>query len=216
MQEQITVLGIILSHAHSSENDARLSILTDKCGKITAFCRGARRPGSGMAAKTQPFCFGEFRLLQGRDAYTLLEVTVKNYFQELHGDVEKSLYASYFAEIADYYCRENNDELGMLKLLYQTLLVMTKDILPNPLLRFIYEMKSLAVNGEYPGSPQDMVISESARYTMDFIGLSSIEKLYSFDLTPEVFSEVRKIADIYLSRYRNHHFKSLEILDTLC
>ena len=59
----------------------------------------------------------------------------------------------YFAEVADFYCRENNDEREMLKLVYQSLRALCAPALPNELVRSIFELKAIAVNGEYPGPP---------------------------------------------------------------
>ena len=51
-------------------------------------------------------------------------------------------YAFYFLEFADFYTREANDEREMLKLLYQTMRVLTKKIIPFELVRYIFELKA--------------------------------------------------------------------------
>ena len=56
-----------------------------------------------MAAATNSFAFGTFRLYQGRDAYTLADADIKNYFEGLMSDYEGAYYGMYFAEIADYF-----------------------------------------------------------------------------------------------------------------
>jgi len=52
--------------------------------------------------------------------------------------MELVCYASYFAELADYYTRENNDERQMLLLLFQSFRALEKETLPNGLVRLIY------------------------------------------------------------------------------
>ena len=102
------------------DNDRRLVILTRERGKITAFARGAKRPGSQLMGVTRPFVFGTFKLYEGRDAYNLQGADVLNYFAEIPLDMEAACYGSYFLEFADYYGRENLEATEQLLLLYQS------------------------------------------------------------------------------------------------
>lgn len=144
------------------------------------------------------------------------EAEIQNFFEELMMDYEGACYGMYFAEIADYYCRENNDEREMLKLLYQSLRAICAPALPNPLVQCVYELKAIVVNGEFPGPPKDRQMSDSALYALDYIARSPIEKLYTFNVTEEVLSELQGISVEYCKRFMDRSFKSLEILKTLC
>ena len=121
MREQVSAAGMVLKASPVGEYDRRLVILTREFGKITAFARGARRPGNSLMAVSNPFVFGKFLLYEGRDAYTLAGAEVKNYFIEIAGDVEAACYGSYFLEFADYYGREGIEAEETLKLLYQSM-----------------------------------------------------------------------------------------------
>ncbi len=216
MQEYLFLTGLVLKQTASGEYDRRVVLLTKERGKVVAFARGARRQGNRLAAATNTFAFGTFKLYPGREAYTMDDAEIKNYFPELMADFEGAYYGTYFAEIADYYARENNDERAMLGLLYQSLRALTVPALPRPLVRTIFECKAIAVNGEYPGAPVEKELSESARYALNYIGTSRIEKLYTFTVTEEVLREMQGVAKEYCDRFMHHHFKSLEILETLC
>ena len=137
MKEMVSAAGMVLKAAPSGEYDKRLVILTRELGKITAFARGARRPGNSLMAAGRSFVFGTFRLFQGRDAYTLSSAEITNYFDEIAMDMEAACYGSYFLEIADYYSRENMDATDMLKLLYQSLRALLKPAIPNPLVKCV-------------------------------------------------------------------------------
>ena len=216
MQEFICVTGMILKQTPIGEYDRRICLLTKERGKISAFARGARKPGNRLAAATNPFSFGTFKLYAGRDSYTVSEADIQNYFEELRIDYVGAYYGMYFAEVADYYTRENNDEKEMLKLLYQSLRALCSPALPNPLVQCIFELKAIVVNGEFPGVPPDRSLEESTIYALNYIAASTIEKLYTFTVTDSVLWELTHVAEDYRKRFMDRKFKSLEILKTLC
>lgn len=150
MSQLITVTGMILSASPIGEYDKRVVILTKEKGKLSAFARGARRPNSPLSGTTAPCSFGTFVLYEGRSSNTMHSADISEYFAQFRTDVEAAYYAFYFLEFADYYTREANDEREMLKLLYQTLRVLTRRVIPLPLIRYIFELKAMSVNGEGP------------------------------------------------------------------
>lgn len=215
MQDLTTVTGMIIKVVPIGEYDRRLVLLTKERGKISAFARGARKQNSRFVASTNLFCFGTFKLYSGRDSYTLSETEISNYFEELRMDFEGAYYGMYFLEIADYYTRENNDEREMLKLLYQSLRALSHPSLSNKLIRAVFELKSVIVNGEFPGVPEDRKYLDSTYYTVEYIMNSSIEKLYTFTVTDEVLKDLQNIGSWVRKHFLTGKFKSLEILDTL-
>ncbi len=150
MGQNIVVTGIVLSVMPVGEYDKRITLLTKERGKLNAFARGARRQNSQLLAAASPFAFGEFELFEGRNSYTVYKATIRNYFRELLEDLDATYYGCYFLEFAAYYCQENNDERELLKLLYQSLRALASSAYDNRLVRCIFELKALAVNGEGP------------------------------------------------------------------
>ena len=209
-------MGMIVKHFPVKEYDKCVTILTRERGKITAFANGARKPGNRLAAATNLFAFGTFKLYEGKTSYTMTEADISNYFEELMTDYVGACYGMYFAEVAEYCTRENNDERDMLKLLYQSLRALSAPGIPNPLVKCIFELRTIVVNGEFPGVPADSKLQEAAVYALHYIAESSVEKLYTFNVTEEVLEELTNVAHDYRRRFLNHNFKSLEILKTLC
>lgn len=145
-----TVTGMVLSAMPVGDYDKRLVILTREAGKIAAFARGARRPGSALLAASQPFAFGEFQVFRGRDSYTVSAAAISNYFGELREDLKGACYGVYFCEFADYLTRENVESTEILRLLYQSLRALAKGTIDALLVRYIYELRLIALNGEAP------------------------------------------------------------------
>ena len=215
MRESITVTGIVIKCTQIGEYDKRVVMLTKEMGKISFFARGAKRANSRFIANTQPFCFGKYSLFVSGKSYQLMDVSVDNYFDELKNEIEWAYLGMYFLEIVDYYSRENNDEYEMLKLLYQSLRVISNKLVDNDLVRMVFEIKAIMINGEYPGLPRDRVFAASTEYTMNYIYDSSIEKLYSFKVSDEVFNELRYITGFLAKTCYDRRFNSLDILETL-
>lgn len=147
---QIEVTGMVLVAGGMGEYDRRIELLTKERGRISAFAKGARKPTSALVSATNPFVFGKFTLYVGRNSYTVVHAEVENYFAELRLDIEGAYYGFYFLEMASYYTREGNDETEMLKLLYQTFRALTKKTIDFRLVRCIFELKAMTIQGEGP------------------------------------------------------------------
>ena len=65
--------------------------------------------------------------------------------------MEAACYGSYFLEFADYYGRENLEAVETLKLLYQSLRALLKSAIPNRLVRAVFELKLMEINGKASG-----------------------------------------------------------------
>lgn len=210
MSEPVQVTGMVLSSMPVGEYDRRVVMLTRERGKLSMFARGARRPGSILMAAANPFVFGSFTVYEGRTAYSMVSADVKEYFIELADEQPGVYYGFYFLEFADYYGLEGIDEAEMLNLLYVSLKALLSHRFENRLVRRIFELKALTINGEY--APDQQAMSPSARYTCQYIASASIDKLYTFTLKPEVLRELEQLMDQYIPRVVDRKFKSLSIL----
>lgn len=211
MAESVNVSGIVLSVMPIGEYDKRLVLLTREFGKITAFARGARRPGSSLLAAANPFVFGTFTLIPGKSAYSLIQTSIKNYFVDLAKEQPGVYYGFYFLELADYYGRENLDATDMLNLLYLSLRALLNPNLDNRLVRRIFELRMMTINGEY--APAKEEFSPQALYVVEYIMFSPLEKLFTFSVTAEVLAELEKRMERYRRKTLDRAMKSLQILE---
>ena len=148
MKDEIVLNGIILATGLVGEYDRRLVILTRERGKITAFAKGVRRSTNQLISSCQIFVMGAFTLYEGRDAYTVKNIEVKEYFHELTFDMDKYCYGSYFCEIMAYFTHEGEASSDYLNLLFVSLNALKKGFIPAKLIRCIYELKLMDVFGQ--------------------------------------------------------------------
>ena len=214
MQEFVKLTGIVLKTVPIGEYDRRVVILTKERGKISAFAKGARKPNSRLVAAASPFVFGEFKMYEGRSSYNIMEADIRNYFEGLREDFSAACYGMYFLEMADYYTRENGEEVEMLKLLYQSLRALLAKGLDKELVRCVFEIRAVVANGEYPGIPGGKAAwKESTVYAMNYIEKSPVEKLYTFAVTDEILGELKQIAGEFCKRFVDREMKSLKVLE---
>ena len=212
----ITVRGMVISAMPIGEYDRRLEILTDSLGRISAFARGARKPSSPLVSISRVFAFGEFDLYEGRSAYSVNAARISNYFEELSADVDKTYYGFYFLELASFFTREGLDASETLKLVYQSLRALSVKSLSHSLVRAIYEIKMLEINGICPPLEQirDLYpeLDTSTYYAAGFVKQNPVEKLYTFTLSENVLQEFTALSEYLLRRVTDKPFKSLEMI----
>lgn len=215
MADFTTVTGMVLEVGPVNDYDRRLVILTKERGKISAFCRGARRQNNKLMAATNQFAFGNFKLFEGRNSYNIADAEITHYFEELREDLAGCYLGMYFLEIASYYTRENNDEVEMLKLLFQTIRAIVKKNINNRLIKCIFEIKAIQINGEFPGIPQDFMASEAFTYTVNYIANTKVESVYTFAVSDSVLDELELFTKNLTNRTFDKKFKTLEMLDLI-
>ncbi len=215
MNADIEVTGLVLTSVPAGEYDRRVEILTRERGRISGFARGARRPGSPVMAAASPFVFGTFKIRQGKSAYQIFEARVDNYFEKLRSDITSACYGSYFMEVLQYITRENNDETALLMLAYQSLRALESEAFDNRLVRAVFEIKAVMLEGEYPGPRRGEKYLDASLYALDFLYRTPPAKVYTFSVKPEVLAELETYANWLRRRTWDHKFSSLEILQVL-
>ena len=212
MSDYTELTGMILKTSPVGDYNKRLVILTAESGKITAFARGARRQGNKFMGSTEPFCFGTFKLLASRDAYTLCDAGITRHFEELRTDYDAAVMASYFLEIADYYTRENMEAYEELNLIYASILALISGRFDARLVKCIYEIRSLVIAGEFPGIPTDRHYSDTCVYSVDRICETSVHELYSFTVSDEVLDELTHISERLMKNLIDRKFNSVKLM----
>lgn len=244
MRDKVELTGVVLSSTLVGDYDKRLVILTRERGKITAFAKAARKPNSPYLGVSEPFNFGIFTVLEGFDAYRLLGAEINEYFLDVKNDIEGICYGTYFGDILEYLCMEGMGDINILNLFYVTLKALEKPGISNALIRRIFELKVLALEGEAMAAfscvrcgEKEVVafdlpanglicdkcmknhvgerISESAVYSLQYILSAPLNKLYTFQVSDGVFLEIDRVIDAYFRHHVTKKFNSLQILSSM-
>ncbi len=218
MADEIEVSGVVVSCMPIGEYDKRVVIITAELGRIHVFARGARRTNSKLLAGTDPLTFGAFKLISGRNAYTLVDVKIVNYFSELKMDIDRVYYGFYFLELASYFSRENIGEKVLVNLIYMAFKALEAklDKLTPEFIKAIFEWKIFQIEGIMPSMDGGVLLGKklkpSTTYAIKMIAATDITKLFSFDLEAESKREFIKLAEEYRDLNTDIQFKSLEMI----
>lgn len=209
------VTAMVIGVQPVGEYDRRVVLLTRERGKIACFARGARRPNSQLIASTDLFAFGTFRFYAGRDSYVIVETDIQNYFSWFRNNVEASMLGQYFCEVLDYCTRENNEEGSLLLLLYESLRSMERGKIPLHLIRAIFELRTVMIEGELR-EPDPERYSPAVMAALHHIENSDIGKLYTFLLDETAEQQLAGLAaDEMNFAFEHHQFRSLGIIRTM-
>ncbi len=248
MRETVTVTGMIVQSSPIKEYDRRVELLTKERGRISAFAQGARRPNSALAACTILFTFGEYQIYEGRNSYTVQSGVIHNQFGDLAEDYDALCYCSYFAEMARYFTRENLEAGQELLLMYVTMRAVMTSRLSLPLIRVVYELRLMMIEGEmlelfqciscgdtsacavylaaggllcescaskdvHLKQMNPIRLSADALYTLQYILTTDLERLFAFQVSDSVLSELKKFMRRYLAQYLPHRFSTLDFIE---
>ena len=214
MKEEVVVHGVVLSEHSQREFDKRLHVLTMEEGKMTVWASGAKRPSSPLMAGSRSFVFGTFSLKKGKSGYNLKSVKVDAYFEEIALDLEKACYAAYFLELADFVSQENLPAEELVNLIYLSLKALLHKNLSNEMVRAIYELRLLKLEGEYTEKPPRSE-KNSVLETWNYVLTSPLNKLYTFTLEEGTLLDFCGNVEWLLRESFPVQFHSLRILKSL-
>ncbi len=245
MEDTVEVTGLVSFSAPAGEYDRRLVLLTRELGRITVFAVGARRPTCPYIAACRTFTFAKFTLYQSRSAYRIRTAQIVESFDSLSQDFDAVSYGTYLLELAGYFSEENVEMPDTVNLIYVSLKALLKPAIPKKLVRRVFELRILQLNGVEPqvfecvycGKPikdgyfelkkhgiscRECKTDEYATYvnnsvtvSMQYILTVPFTKLYTFAVTEDVLRVLGECVDRYYRLYVGHKFKSLEMLEIM-
>lgn len=142
--------GLVLRVTTYNDNDALLTVLTKKYGKLTVKARGLRRKNTPLAAPCQLLTYSEFTLFEYRGMHTINEAQAIELFQTLRKDLDKLALATYFAQVTELLSQEDMPNPELLSLILNCLYALDKmDIMPS-VVKSVFELRSASIAGYMP------------------------------------------------------------------
>lgn len=147
----IKTKGIVIGVANSADHDKVLTILTPDLGKISVFCKGAKKNKSALLNATEYLAFSELILYKSaNDHYSINSAEVIEVFYNLRIDIDKLNYATTISKIIYDVTQENEPAAQVLSLFLNTLFVLSETDKNKDLILSIFELRLLAIIGFLP------------------------------------------------------------------
>lgn len=148
-QRNYTTDALVLRNRQLGEKDRIVSLLSREHGKIPTVAKGARRPGSRLAAPSQQFTFAQFALAKGRNFDIITQVAIHDTFYALHTNIIATACASCATELLERALSERHPEPALFDLLMETLRSLVAGDNGEVTLRW-FELRAAALLGYQP------------------------------------------------------------------
>jgi DNA repair protein RecO (recombination protein O) len=141
--------AIVLSHIEYGEADRILKLFTLEKGKISAIAKGVRKIRSRKAGHLEPFTHVNLFLAKGRNLDIITQAEMVDSFAGLRDNLERLAYASYVMEVLDRFTYEEGQNIGIFRLLANTLSRLEKQSNPETVVHY-FELRLLDLLGFRP------------------------------------------------------------------
>jgi len=150
-QKIVKTKGIVLAETNFSESDKMLTVLTPDLGKISCVAKGARRLKNKLMPISQVFAFSDMILYRGNsDTYYINSAELIDSFYSLRMDYDKLECAMECLSFAKRNIHENQISVLMIKLLLNTIYLLSVGEKSTDFIKSVYELKATCILGYKP------------------------------------------------------------------
>ncbi|MDO4618021.1 MAG: DNA repair protein RecO [Clostridia bacterium] len=238
--ESIKTRGLIIRTSDYGENSRMLSIFTEDFGIISATVYGATSKKKGMGAESRIFTFAEFLLKKSNGRLRCEEIKTREGFFPLSEDIEKLSLAVYLSDLAYASVGPENSDLGVLRLLLNTIYAVCYSGVDPDIAKTVYELRLAKEGGYMPCMefclscgedisgdvyfdiqkggvvcskcklPFSQKLTKAQLDALKFIFSAEDKKIFSFKTTGDVFTCLSQLSEKYILNHLEQSFKSLE------
>jgi DNA repair protein RecO (recombination protein O) len=164
--------GIVLREYEAGESDKRLVLLCKEVGRLTAYARGARKPGSKYMAAAQLFAYGDYVIAEGSQWNSVAQAEVIESFYGIRSDYARLCHGHLMLEVCDKAILENTPCDELLLLLLKALSHLSKpsaggNFLPTEQVCAVFLFRFYLFYGIAPAMDECCVCGAEAELTED-------------------------------------------------
>lgn len=163
--KNLKTTGIVIGETSLGDSDKILTILTPNVGKITCVAKGAKRPKSLLMAGSQLLCFGEYVLHKTNDMYNIQTSDPIEVFYNIRTDLDKLNYVATIIKIINDVTTENQNNYNVLKLLLNTLYIISESDKNLDFIISVFKMRLLKILGYTPNINECVNCSDKENIT---------------------------------------------------
>ncbi len=236
----INVKGIVTKEVNTGETDKYIDLFTDKLGKITIYVKGAKSKKSCLNS-TQILNYCDYVLYKRMDKYYISSCELIESFYQIRCDVTYLTYATHFLDIINSVICENQSQIALLRLLLNTLYILSKGKKDPKFINVVFELRLLKILGYQPYIKdcircnkdfevmyfdflQSGLICENCKIgdafklqngtkkALNFIMSVSNENIFKFKLSESCLDELDRFTRIYLKEKLEREYNKLDFL----
>ena len=143
---------ILIRRLDYGDYDLIITFLTQQHGKITAIAKSAKRSTKRFAGMLELFSLLDIVVStgKGKSLPVLTEASLSTPFNHISGNITKTAYASYWAELVHNTMEEGQPQTAVFELLDYVLRALDGSELPDEVLSILFQMRLLTQSGLCP------------------------------------------------------------------
>ncbi len=148
--------AILLRRTSYGDYDLIITFLTLEKGKLTVIAKNAKKSRKRFSGVLELFSLLHLvcRASRGRGMPVLQEATIEDPFSDIRGNIMKTAYASYWAELITFWLEEEKTQARIYHLLRYCLAALDEGVIDAGVLSVIFQIRFLTIAGLSPDFSQ--------------------------------------------------------------
>jgi DNA repair protein RecO (recombination protein O) len=146
----ITTKALVIRRSDWRDYDRMVTLLSPDMGRVEAVVRGCRRPRSPLMNAAEPFCAGEYTLVESKGRYTVTSCQVQESNFPIREDPDKFIHAAYYLHLIGLAALPGEESGDLFQLALKALAFLSYSSLPPELTTAAFELHYLGLMGQAP------------------------------------------------------------------